>query len=211
VRIVDIVRGSAIYRCISSEPECMLPRLQLVGKMIEQNRGDPHLGAALPHVRQLSEIARQASTRIEVRLAGGQSRNVILTITPDTYGEIKAAHTFSGSTVLVGDLRRIGGATRPRCMIRALGQSAAVYCDITYQQARELAPFLYDRVVLEGTAVWLSATKDILEFTVSRVVPHKRRSFSEARRLLREAGADAWDTIDDPEAFIHGEASGGRR
>ena len=197
LHLLDIQRGSAVYRCLSNYPEQAGPYLRVLGSKIDDSQSDTALGTGLVHIKALSEIAKAAESDIEVTQDKG--RTVLLRIVPDTYDRLKMAHTVSGQTVLVGELKRVGGATSPRCMVRAINQAAAIYCDLTHDQARELAPRLYETVVLEGDAVWLKTSLEIVEFRVERIVRFTQKGFAEAKKELREAGADRWDHVSPSE------------
>ncbi|MBN1346753.1 MAG: hypothetical protein JXQ73_28945 [Phycisphaerae bacterium] len=195
IRVVDIKRTSAAYRCISTEPDMVIDRLRQLGRFISGDEHDPAFGWALPQIRKLSMIADQNDCQIELRQAGESTDGVLARIGPSTYEQICVEHTISGMTVLFGQLLRVGGADRPKCMVRPHNQKHVVYCSVTHKLAKQLAPQLYNRVALEGQAVWLRNTWDVLTFSVARVAPYKKRDLSEAREALRRAGADRWDDV----------------
>jgi len=193
VNLFDIKRGSAAYKCTTSNPAVALPRLRRVGEWIQSEHTERGLGDVFPHIYTLSETARRVQTDVEIRAGADANSPVLLSVSPDTFDHLKAYHTVTGTTTIVGEVQRVGGATKPRCMVRVLNQRSAVYCTISVEQARQLAARLYETVALEGRAVWLKSTRDILEFDVTTVLPYARSSFKEVRRQLRSAGANRWD------------------
>ena len=193
VNLFDITRGSAAYKCTTSNPGLALPHLRLVGEWIRNGQPARGLGDAFPHIRTLSDMARRVQTDVEVRAGANVDSPLLLRVSQDTFDELKSHHTVTGMTTIVGEILRIGGATKPRCMVRVLNQRSAIYCTTSVEQARQLAARLYETVALEGRAVWLTSTRDILEFDVTDVLPYARSSFAEVRRQLRAAGADRWD------------------
>lgn len=201
--LIDITRGSAVYRCVSSNRDQTTNRLRLVGRLIQEEEStNGVLGQVFPHLKTLSEAARLGGGELSIRRIDGKKRETLATILPDTYTQLKSAYTVSGQTTLFGELKRVGGATAPKCMIRALGQRRAIYCALTQRQARVLARQLYQKVVLEGEAVWLRGCWDIVDFLVLRIVPYRKRSLAAARELLRNAGAERWDSVPDSDIFF---------
>ncbi len=205
VRVFDILRGSAVYRCVASDTEAAIQRLRLVGERLSCQTVDDLLGEVFPSIHKLSEVAQQTRSTIIVRRSVEDRKEVLAVIQPDTYAALKSAHTVCGSAVLFGELKRVGGITTPRCMIRAQNQRRTTYCDVTRDQARELAPRLYGDVAVEGQATWLRATWDIIEFRINRVLPYRGPGFAEARKRLREAGASRWDNASAIEELSVGE------
>ena len=166
----------------------------------------PVIGLVIPAIRALSDVARRARCDVVLRRRSGDDVEVIAEVSPTSFVDVREHFTSSGDTQITGELKRVGGATRPRCMIRVAGQKPAVFCDVTESQAKTLASYLYGRVVLQGRATWLRATGEIIDFRVDRVVDYRVTKFSEVRRRLREAGASRWDEQPNSEAFLTGES-----
>ncbi|MCL2700417.1 MAG: hypothetical protein FWE88_01840 [Phycisphaerae bacterium] len=208
VSVFDIKRGSAAYQCTISNPDVAIPRFRLVGKCIQSEHTDRVLGEVFPYISRLSEAARRIQTDVEIREGADKNGPVILRVSPDTFEQLKEYHTVAGATTIVGKVLRVGGSTEPRCMVRILNQKTAVFCTISVEQARHLATRLYETVALEGRAVWLKSTRDVLYFDVSNILPYQRTSFAEIRQKLRAAGASRWDhqkldKEDEPLARVH--------
>ncbi|MFP4106002.1 MAG: hypothetical protein ACLFVU_07920 [Phycisphaerae bacterium] len=208
IALLDICRGSATYRCTASRAEEVLPRLKTIGECLRQNRIDPGLADRFVDIRRLSKAAHRAECDIVVRRTGGERSDILATFTPKTYHDLKSAHTIRGQTSLLCRVVRVGGATRPRCMVRIPGQNKAVYCSVSQKLARELGPLLYREVVLEGEAVWVRDTRRVVEFDVRQVVGRRGGKFSQARQSLRRAGADRWDTLPDCELLFSKDQEG---
>lgn len=199
IRVVDITRGSAGYRCVSTDSAFALQHLGHVGKLLDNDQADSTIALAFPYLKTLSEVAKKGHCRIVIREPDRSREGVVARIEPETYKKLEAAHTVAGSATVFGDLLRIGGATRPKCVLRPNNQKELVYCGLSQALARQLAPMLYRRVVLEGEARWLRTTWNIVAFRVARIVPYRKRDLSEARKALRKAGAARWDKIPDSE------------
>lgn len=215
IALLKIRRSSAAYQCVAHGADQAINRLRLIGAVVDAAREgtdldppDPNvIGSAVPAIRALSEVAKKANCDVILRRRGDSGLDVIAAVSPTSFATVRDHYTSSGDTQISGELKRVGGATRPRCMIRVTGHSPAIYCDITESQARTLATYLYSRVVLEGRATWLRATGAILDFKVRRVVDYRVSKFSDVRRRLREAGASRWDTQPNSDAFLTGDSS----
>lgn len=215
IALLKIRRSSAAYQCVAHGAEQAIRRLRLVGAVVDAARAgadlehpDPRLiGSAVPAIRALSEVAKKANCDVVLRRRGESGLDVIAEVSPTSFTTVRDHYTSSGDTQITGELKRVGGATRPRCMIRVPGHGSAIYCDVTEPQARTLANYLYSRVVLEGRATWLRGSGAILDFKVSRVVDYRVSKFDDVRRRLREAGASRWDTQPNSDAFLTGDSS----
>ncbi len=217
IALLRIRRGSAVYQCVARSPESVVDRLRLVGAIIDsagKGRDEPIppsvVTTAVPTIKALSEVAKRADCEVILRRRTTDSEpespaEVIARISPMSYSHVRDHYTSRGETQIYGELKRVGGATRPRCMIRVAGQSSALYCDVTAEQARTLASYLYSRVVLRGTATWLTATGTIIDFHVEQIVDYRITKFDEIRRRLRDAGAAGWDARPDSDAFLTGD------
>jgi hypothetical protein len=74
---------------------------------------------------------------------------------------------------------------------------------------RKLGQFLYEKVVVDGTARWLKNSWKVYSFTIKAVHKPKDGSIHEALKALHDAGGSGWDDVEDPKAYLE-EASGER-
>ncbi|MFK7961575.1 MAG: hypothetical protein AB8G96_13730 [Phycisphaerales bacterium] len=214
IALLKIRRSSAAYQCVAHSADHAIRRLRLVGAVVDAAREgadvehpDPQvIGSAVPAIRALSEVAKKANCDVVLRRRSDSGFDVIAEVSPTSFTAVRDHYTSSGDSQITGELKRVGGATRPRCMIRVAGHSSAIYCDVTESQARTLANYLYSRVVLEGRATWLRATGAILDFKVRRVIDYRVSKFTDVRRRLREAGAARWDAQPNSDAFLTGDS-----
>jgi len=105
--------------------------------------------------------------------------------------------------VLIGELKRVGGASRNKCVIRVPFQKKLIYCDVENPDvARKLGQHLYGEVELRGRGVYFTRDWNLISFKVSEFVVRKSKPWDEHYRDIREAGGKAWDDISDPSAFL---------
>lgn len=198
VSLLDINRGSAVYRCLSSEPDIAIPKLRVVGNCIRDGGKHQDLAEILPQLRDISHAAEMTNCDVVVReYAKGGKGPALIVVKPSTYKEIRDSQTVKGHTELLCQIERVGGVDRSRCMVRVPRQRKAVYCTVARDRARDLAKLLYQDVVLSGTAVWIRHTRRIIDFKIDGFRPYSRSRLDEVRDKLRRAGADRWDRLSD--------------
>jgi hypothetical protein len=104
-----------------------------------------------------------------------------------------------GSTTVFGRCLRVGGAKKPKAEIRSSSTGEILYADLSEEIAKELGKLLYEEVILEGAAVWDSATWQIQEFRISRVTAYRQTDPVLAFKELSEASHGKWGDVDAPE------------
>ena len=84
--------------------------------------------------------------------------------------------------VLFGTVERVGGA-EPRVTLR-LHSGESIHCEVSGDLAKQLGRTLYERVVLEGTAVWDAYTGERKSFQAVRLGAYGGGHAGEALREL---------------------------
>jgi hypothetical protein len=78
-----------------------------------------------------------------------------------------------------------------------------LYCKVeTEPIARKLGEWLYQRVIVHGTARWLRNSMRIFSFTIKDVSVTKPGSIAEHLTALWEAGLSDWQRIENPDTYL---------
>jgi hypothetical protein len=110
IRLIDVRRGSAVFRCVAQESETLLSRLRIVAENLDNPEGADALGPALGPLRRLSEIAASLKSPVIVRRPGAVN-GVVARFEPDTYDSVSRNLLVSGEKAVSGNVQRVGGAT----------------------------------------------------------------------------------------------------
>lgn len=122
---------------------------------------------------------------------------------PDQWDGIKNRFVIEDEAVVIGELMRVGGASSNRCTIRVPNQAALVYCNVSNAElSRKLGNHLYSNVELQGRGKFFIRDWKMITFEVNSFHVRKPQTWDQFYRDGRKAGAAAWDTVVDPEAFI---------
>lgn len=202
IRLLEVKRGSATFRCVTSAPSLVVKNLRSIGRMIARSRVDEESAFLLDPVEHLSRVGRSLNCAIVLRDASGEN-GVIARIAPDTFEKISDASLVSGDTTTTAYVVRVGGATATRCALRVPDQHRLVFCRIESKSvAQELARFLYKDVIVAGRGTWFRRSLRLHTCNVSQVRGMPAGSISDSVSALREAGGSAWDEIRDPDKFL---------
>jgi hypothetical protein len=209
IGLVEVQEGSAVYQCVARAPDEALTNLRHVNRILSigQN-GDAKpdeettdfLVASLRPIEALSEIAKRLQCEVKVRVNRNQP---LFTVGSKDYKRISTHLLIEGETSVVGEVLRVGGATKNRCLLRVPGRHRGLYCDVaTRDLARKLGEHIYETVVAQGTAKWIHSSWRIVSFQIKSFTQPKVSNTAKVITELRKAGFDAWDKIDDPETFL---------
>lgn len=203
IGLVKVLKGSAVYRCISRAPEEALKNLSRVGEILsscEQNDWD-ELVAALNPIQSLSKVAKSVGCRVEVTTTA--ITKPLFVVTDDDFDKISSRLLLSGEATVVGQVERVGGATEMRCLLRVPGRRHLLYCDVSNKDlAQRIGQHLYEDIVATGTAVWIHQSWRIYKFRINGFTQPRVGDAGKMIEELRGAGLSAWDKVDDPEAYI---------
>jgi hypothetical protein len=202
IRLLDVKRGSAVFRFVGPSAVSDLAHLRGVGKVLEvpEELGDNDY--VLRPIELLSTIARRLGCSVVVREADAQ-KAVLAKIEPTSYEQIAGRLFLTGETAISGHVERVGGATSRRCALRVAFQSRLLFCRVaTEEVARQLGGKLYQDVAVAGTARWLRNSWKVVHFTINSVSQPEAGSLPEAFKALRKAGGHSWDDVTDPRLYI---------
>lgn len=205
IGLLDVRRGSAVYRCISHAPEEALTNLARVGTLLtslDKSDGEgEELIPALRPIQTLSEVATSIGCRVQVRIAG--QRPPLFCVDKDDYQRLSERLLVRGETTIFGKVERVGGATEMRCLLRVSGRRRGLYCNVKGRDvARELGRHLYEHIAATGTATRIHRSWRIHSFEVTGFTQPCFGSVPKVIEGLRDAGLSAWDQIDDPEKYM---------
>ncbi len=207
LRLLEVKRGSAVYKVAGPSPAPTKRNLQIVGRVLEdpQNVEAEH-DYMLSPIERLSAVARRLSCSISLREPSKKKDlgEVLARIGPVSYEAISQTMLVKGDTSFNGKVERVGGATGVRCSLRVPFQNRLLYCKVADSEiARLIGQHLYQDVEVFGAAHWLKNSWRIFSFTINGVQKQPvQGSIVGAMQALREAGGKAWDLIEDPEAYL---------
>lgn len=202
IRLLEIKRGSARFMCVADEPKEVVQHLRLVGKWLGRNDSIDKLGDSINPLRRLGRVASSLGSPIVIRNPK-DGHDIIARIEPQAVEAITGKVLIKGEKELPGDVQRVGGATERKCALRVSFQSRLLYCTVDNEMVlRDLARFLYQSVIVRGTATWIRRNYHIVDFTIREVYQPHQGPITEAIEALRSAGGHHWDDITDPEGFL---------
>jgi hypothetical protein len=202
VRLLDVRRGSAIFRFYGLMPQPALERLETAGRILKDPESIGDNDYILSYIKQLSGTARHLDCKIVVRKPGKGSP-ILARIGPESYREMTRTVFITGETSIIGHVQRVGNVTGARCGLHVPFQERMLICKVAHiDVARKLGEWLYQRVQVQGTARWLKKSWRIVGFTIKEVKRPKPKSILEAMEQLRNAGGADWDKIEDPAVFL---------
>ena len=209
INLVDVKSGSAIYMCVAHAPEEAIGNLERIGSVLSTSNGDAFHGdvvdelvSALTPIKSLSEIAKHFNCRLQVH-SSTRGKQRLLAVGEGDYQRISKRLLMTGETTVTGTVQRVGGATKPRCLLRVPSRRKILYCDVENKDLlRRLGQKLYERIVAQGTATWIHHSWRIHAFTIKDFSQPKLGDVNSAIKELRDAGMSAWDDISDPETFL---------
>lgn len=205
LKLVGIRASSAGYAIATPFRDGALAILTATGNAIEDPGRAEWSAATISSLKDISEIAKSLGVKVEIRKPNTKGRlgDVVARITPLTYDEVADSAFVRGQTTLFGTVERIGGASAARCAIRVPEQPKLVYCNVSGDElAKRIGQYLYQDISIHGEATWLRATWRITSFDIISFDPPKTGSFSDALKDIWKAGGKAWDSVEDPDAFI---------
>jgi hypothetical protein len=207
IRLLDVVRGSAVFRFVGPAALIALANLRGTGEILQNPEAIGDKDYILNPVAKLSATAKRIGCPIVVR-EPGKDGTVLARIEPSTYETISDRLFVKGETEFTGRVERVGGATQVRCGLRVHFQTRMLICMVASREvARELGDCLYRNVSVKGDALWVKHTWRVVDFTIKSVVRLNPGKLTEAFQALRDAGGKGWDNIPDPRAYLE-EVSG---
>jgi hypothetical protein len=206
-QLVGVKKGSAVYTFGGRASG--LQRLRVVGQVLDDPVAARDVDFSMRAITELSSVSARLRCRIVIYGKLGEGKPVVLAkIGPATSRVLREALFIEGDTSIFGTVKRVGGVTRMRCSIRVPSQDRLLYCRVEGGDlSRRLGRYLYEDVLLTGTATWLRSSWRIVGFVVRSVSQPKQGNIIEAFDELRQAGGSAWDRIDDPETFLNPDRS----
>lgn len=193
VSLTDIQEGSAVFTLDARSSDIMAPAADRLTEALQSLSFSDLPEPVFNLFSSLRTFARSYGcvAHISSRLA----QAVI-----DENSEPVTAVVTSGQTTLYGMVRRVGGRD-PVVWLRKFDDKVVI-CQVTVEQCKYLANFLYEEVGLKGTASWFFGSGELKSFKVEEVLPYRKTSPVLAFRKLREEFGDSFDSIDDPEQFV---------
>jgi len=207
IRLLNVRRGSAVYRFVGASANLALQRLSLVGAVLAKPEEIGDNDFILSPLERLSASAKTLGCEIVVRKPG-KAGAVLASIGPRSYEHLAQAIFLVGDTSITGEVKRVGGATDVRCALRVPFQPRLLYCRVDSRElARLLGDCLYKRISAMGRARWIRGTWRIRAFTITSFSPLKEGSILAAFETLYDVGGSGWDKVENPAQHIE-EATG---
>src|SRR5258708_23661963 len=127
IRLLDVVRGSGVYRFVCPETDQAVDRLRLAGRALANPEEFGEKDYILNPIERLSITARRMGCRIILREANKED-GILATIEPESYERISDKLFITGDTSFMGTVERVGGATSMRCALRVAFQQRLLFC-----------------------------------------------------------------------------------
>ncbi|HEX3151371.1 MAG TPA: hypothetical protein VHR66_25050 [Gemmataceae bacterium] len=198
IRLLDVVRGSAVYRFVCPKDDGAVGNLKWAGKALANPEELVEQDYILNPMEQLSATAKRLGCRIILKRAGSKN-GVLATIEPESYNRLSDRIFITGDTSFTGRVQRVGGATSMRCALRVSFQPKLLFCLVESEEvSRQLGELLYREVAVQGEARWIKNTWKVVRFKIKSVVKLDRKPISEAFQELHKLGGYGWDDVDDP-------------
>jgi hypothetical protein len=119
-----------------------------------------------------------------------------LSLKYNAWTSIRSRFILEDEATVIGQLRRVGGASLGRCQIRVPFQKQLLYCPIrTEGVAQRMAKHLYEDVELHGRGLFFTRDWKLLKFRVHEFKVRKNRTYEESYKAIRESGGAAWDLV----------------
>ena len=158
IRLLNMARGSAVFRFVGASADEAIQHLRLVGAVLAKPEELGLNDYILSPLERISASARSLGCEIIVRRPG-KSGAVLAKIGPHSYEEIAKTAFITGETSITGEVKRVGGATEVRCALRVPFQQHLLYCKVQNAAvARKLGDCLYKRVSANGRVQWIRGT-----------------------------------------------------
>jgi hypothetical protein len=198
--LVDIRQGSECL--VFSMPDVLVP--VIAGMARSLSLGDY---ASLPsptygELHQLSETVAARGWGIEIRDQPEHGIRQVRFGAENPLPPPAKPARIQGTTTVYGRCLRVGGATQPKAEIRLAATGKLLNVDLSEEVAKELAPRLYDDVVLEGHAIWNAESWEIEVFRVSRITEFRRTDPDLAFKELAEAARGRWEGVEAAK-YVH--------
>jgi hypothetical protein len=208
IGLLNVRRGSAVYSCISHDPDEARQNLRLVGRVLANSENESGMEAqmvrTLKPIERLSEVAKSLGCRLEVALAS-KPKDPVFTVAKDDFAKLSTRLFLEGETTIIGIVKRVGGQTDMKCALTVPGRRHLLYCDVQGKGTeiiRELGKRLYEEIAAHGKAVWIHSSWHIYRFTIRSFTQPRLGNAKAVVDKLRGAGLSAWDSISDPDAYI---------
>jgi hypothetical protein len=118
------------------------------------------------------------------------------------FGRLSEKVFVRGETSIIGDVKRVGGATGMKCALRVAGRPRLLYCEVaTRPLVRQLGERLYQTIVAKGAAVWIQPSWRVYRFKIADFSQPKIGNLKKAISDLRKAGLDEWDKFNSAKAI----------
>lgn len=203
LHLIKIISGSARYGVSANDPARTIKTLTETGLALKDPNAQEWDLDLLSPIESLSDVARSLGCSIEFK-EYSRDGEIFATVDGNSYSTLAATAFVMGESSVYGYLERVGGATDQRCGLRLPNQpSRMIYCTVkTEDLVRQLGQHIYENVLVSGTVTWLRKAWRVKSVFVKDFEPSKTGSILETLDQIYEAGAKAWDDIDDPGSLI---------
>ncbi len=202
ITLLDVRRGSAVFRFAGQAPPIAVQRLRQAGKILHDPEQVDQSEYVLRPIKDLSAIARSLECSIVIK-EPGKGSTVFAEVLGESYSQISKSLLLIGDTSIAGRVLRVGGATEVRCGLRVPFQTRMLFCRVeSHKVARKLGDYLYQPVVVHGTAKWLKSRMRIYGFTIKEAYKPKSDSIVDSLDAIWDAGVKDWEKIENPDSYF---------
>ncbi|MGA2584002.1 MAG: hypothetical protein ABSG31_12050 [Tepidisphaeraceae bacterium] len=208
LRLLDVKNGSATYPIAAFDGTSALAVLRETATSIRSPEKSEWGPATISSIQSLSDTAKSLNCEIEFRSTADRKQygDVIAKITPSTFAEVSGSAFVQSDTSVYGKIERVGGAVEMHCGLRLPDHPRKmIICRVIGEDlVRELGQYLYQSVIVTGSAIWIRSNWQLKKMTITSFERPKTGSIREALDHIYKAGGNAWDKVKDPAAMIGG-------
>ena len=205
--LVRIEKGKSLDLAFATRyPEAVKGAVEAIVGAYQTPTETHHPSWARVSGKRLVETTKALRCRMEVRATGrAQELKVAVLRESTVFAEPPKAR---GTTVLWGEVVRVGGKKDATVAIDTGAPDGVVACRATREVARELAHRLYERVAVEGAETRAFPGLQLEDFSIDRVLPWREGSIESSLQELADVIGNAWRDVENVGATIHEIRSG---
>ncbi|HDD53607.1 MAG TPA: hypothetical protein ENF32_06035 [Thermosulfidibacter takaii] len=197
ISLTEVSKGSVKVPLRSPFTSVLLAAYSFLALVIENKDYRRLPPSSMKSLKEIADFSRKYNAQSFI-MSDDPQRPVVELPSSD---QLKDGPIIRGKTTVYGRILRVGGKTKPTLMIETL-DGRTFFCDVTQEQARELASRLYKMVSLKGLATWDYHTRKIASFKIEDIKPFGDKKFTVALKEISNQIGHYFDDVDDVVDFV---------
>lgn len=192
-KVVAVRIESGSHHLFARVPNSHLPALRLVTKSIRTGMMSLLPPGSRPYMSECADRLRKANQilRIVENKRAGIEGAVLIEVQEDAQDA-----RIKGQTTMVGRLRAIGGIN-PTLNLETRPRQVTIAASV--EQAREVAMFLYQTIVVDVEAEWSAESSELARFSLIQWRPGPDTGLIRGVHAMAEHHGAAWEGVDAAE------------